>query len=403
MKILYIGTVSENDEYEKILRESRVKASAAPQAFETAFVKGLIENGVNADDIDFLSFPMIASFPGSKIIRWGAKKQKLLNSYDVTWIPTVNIQGLKMISQAKSSKKLIKKWFEENASVEEKCVLIYSIYRPVAQNVIKLCREYGCKCFTFVPDLPKHMYLNKNGIKARLANQYVKKALAIQGDFDGYIYLTEAMQEEIAPTKPYIIVEGIADDTCVPSSELGRNDRIIMYAGVISKRYGFQNLIRAFSMLEGDYELHIYGYGDYVSELNDHAKNDSRIKYMGRHSRTEILKKEREAALLVNVRNPNDEFTKYSFPSKTMEYMLSGTPLLTTQLPGIPEIYFEYCLSIADNEPESIKNALEAFFAFDKEKRECIGCRAHDFIASQKNQKVQAEKVLKFINECVRG
>ncbi|MBQ3057197.1 MAG: hypothetical protein IJC95_06915, partial [Clostridia bacterium] len=259
MKILYIGTVSENNEYERILKESRVKASSAPHVFETAFTKGLIENGVDAKDIDFLCFPMIASFPGSKIVGWGAKKQKLLDTYDVTWIPAVNIQGLKMAAQAQSSKRLIKKWLKENSAIEDKCVLMYSLYQPVAKNVVALCKRYGCKCFAFVPDLPKHMYLNKKGIKAYLANRYLRKALAVQGEMDGYIYLTEAMRDEIAPEKPYVVVEGIADTSSLEITGSDRKNNVILYAGAISKRYGFPSLVRAFSMLEGDFELHIYG------------------------------------------------------------------------------------------------------------------------------------------------
>lgn len=401
MKILYIGTVSENNEYERILRESRVKASAAPQAFESALIRGFVENGIKPEDIEILSCPMIASFPGSRIVHWGQKKQKIFDDYNITWIPTVNLQGLKMFSQARSSKKLIKKWLEKNASVKDKCILMYSLYRPVLQNVINLCREYDCKCFSFVPDLPKHMYLSKKGIKAYFADKYVEKAVAIQGECDGYVYLTEAMREEIAPTKPYIIVEGIADDTIEFPSQSESSDNIIMYAGAISQRYGFQNLIDAFSMLAGNYELHIYGYGDYVAELEERIKTDPRIKYFGRRPRTEILEKEKEAALLVNVRNPDDEFTKYSFPSKTMEYMLSGTPLLTTRLPGIPEVYFYYCFSTDDNEPDTIRAALESFFTLSQEQRYSLGSSARNYIATQKNQKVQSEKVLNFIKEFV--
>lgn len=399
MKILYIGTVSENNEYEKILKESRVKASAAPQAFETAFVKGLIENGVKSEDVEIFSCPMIASFPGSRIIRWGAKKQKLLDTYDVTWIPTINIQGLKMVSQEKFSKNIIEKWFVENAKTKDKCVLLYSLYKPVLKNVLYLCSKYGCKCFSFVPDLPRHMYLNKTGIRAFFANRYVEKAVAIQGRLDGYIYLTEAMKEEIAPEKPYIVVEGVADTSVFAHWVNERNNNVIMYAGAISARYGFQNLITAFSSLNGDYELHIYGYGDYVAELEEKAKKDTRIKYFGRCPREEILKKESEAALLVNVRNPDDEFTKFSFPSKTMEYMLSGTPLLTSRLPGIPDAYFDYCLSIDDNEPESIKTMIEFFFSLSEDERFYMGRNARAFIKTQKNHKVQAERVLDFLKE----
>lgn len=401
MKILYIGTVSENGEYEKILKESRVKASAAPQAFETAFVKGFIENGVKNEDIQFISCPMIASYPGSRMLCWGAKRQTLFDEYDVTWVPTVNVQGLKMLTQEIASKKLIEKWLKENAQTKEKCILLYSLYKPVLKNVLSLCEKYDCRCFSFVPDLPKHMYLNKSGIRAVLANSYVKKAVEIQDKLDGYIYLTEAMKDEIAPEKPYIVIEGVADASNSTDSHAERKNNVIMYAGAISARYGFQNLIEAFSLLDGDYELHIYGYGDYVAELEEKAKNDTRVKYFGRKPRAEILEKEKEAALLVNVRNPDDEFTKFSFPSKTMEYMLSGTPLLTSRLPGIPEAYFKHCLSIKDNEPENIRVALESFFALNKNEREAIGEGAREFIKNEKNQKVQAKKVLDFLKEFI--
>ena len=38
----------------------------------------------------------------------------------------------------------------------------------------------------------------------------------------------------------------------------------------------------------------------------------------------------------VNPRQNNEEFTKYSFPSKTMEYLASGVPVVAYKLDGIP-------------------------------------------------------------------
>ena len=110
-----------------------------------------------------------------------------------------------------------------------------------------------------------------------------------------------------------------------------------MYAGALSKRYGIAELIEAFRQTNLDAQLHIYGFGDFAPELEKIAREDARVCYKGRVSREEILEREREASLLVNVRNPKDEFTAYSFPSKTIEYMASGTPLLTSRLPGIPQ------------------------------------------------------------------
>lgn len=397
MKILYIGTVSEATEYERIVSDSKVKPSSAPHLFETTFLEGMIENGFGCDNLEILSFPMIAAYPGSKLLCWGRKSQTVLNEFTASWIPTINLPFLKMISQSSSSKKMIEKWLIENIDNPDKCVLLYSIYYPIAKNVLSLCKRYSCKCLAFVPDLPEHMYASKTGIKKQLSRLYVNRVTNIQGMFDGYIYFVEPMKDRINPNKPYTVLEGIASINN-EASDCEKKRNVILYAGAISKRYGFDNLVQAFSGLEGDYELHIYGYGDYVDELIDIASTDPRIRYFGRVSHDEVIKREREAGLLVNVRNCDDEYTAFSFPSKTFEYMLSGTPFLTTKLPGIPEEYFTYCLSISNNSPDAIREALVDFFRLSNEERDAIGARAKAFIVSQKNSEVGAKKVIDFID-----
>ena len=58
---------------------------------------------------------------------------------------------------------------------------------------------------------------------------------------------------------------------------------------------------------------------------------------MGCVTNDEIVRLQCEATLLVNPRPSDKEFCKYSFPSKTIEYMASGTPVLMTKLPGVPD------------------------------------------------------------------
>ena len=140
MKLLYIGTASESQEYERIVRESKVKPSVAPQAFETAFLNGVKANGVN--DVECFAFPMIASFPGSKLLYWQKKKQTLECGFSVTWIPSINLPVLKMISQAFSSKKMIRSWLKEQEKPEDACILIYSIYAPIAKNILRFGKKY---------------------------------------------------------------------------------------------------------------------------------------------------------------------------------------------------------------------------------------------------------------------
>ena len=398
MKLLYIGTASESREYERIVKESKVKPSVAPQTFETAFLNGVRANGVT--DVECFAFPMIASFPGSKLLYWQKKKQTLECGFSVTWIPSINLPIFKMISQAFSSKKMIRSWLKEQENPEDACILIYSIYAPIAKNILSFGKKYHCKTVAFVPDLPEHMYAAKRGLQGIGARYYYQLVKKLQSEFDGYIYLTEEMKNRISAEKPYIVVEGLADESLFVAptkASDSENLPIIMYAGTLSKRYGIAELVEAFRQTNLDAQLHIYGYGDFVPELEKHIQSDARIHYKGRVSREVILEKEREAALLVNVRNPKDEFTAYSFPSKTIEYMSSGTPLLTSHLPGIPQEYFDFCYSISGNDVTDIKSALETIMGYSDEVRRDMGQRARDFIYENKTAFRQAERVLNFI------
>lgn len=399
MKLLYIGTVSESQEYERIVRESKVKPSIAPQVFEMAFLNGVKANGVT--DVECFAFPMIASFPGSRLLYWKKKKQTLECSFTATWIPSINLPFFKMISQAFSSKKMIRAWLKEQENPEDACILIYSIYGPIAKNILQFRNKYHYKTVAFVPDLPEHMYANKRGLQGIGTRYYYHLVKKLQSEFDGYIYLTEEMKNRISVEKPYIVVEGLADESLFATPTKGsdsENPPIIMYAGTLSKRYGIAELVEAFRQTNLDAQLHIYGYGDFVSELERHIQADARIHYKGRVSREVILEKEREAALLVNVRNPNDDFTAYSFPSKTIEYMSSGTPLLTSRLPGIPQEYFDCCYSISGNDVAEIKSALETIMGYSNEARRDMGRRAREYMCKNKTAYRQAERVLNFID-----
>ena len=86
-----------------------------------------------------------------------------------------------------------------------------------------------------------------------------------------------------------------------------------------------------------DVELWICGSGDAKDIIEDEAQKDSRIKYFGLVDSQTALKMQHQATILVNPRTSDGEYTKYSFPSKNMEYMVSGTPVLTTDLPGMPK------------------------------------------------------------------
>ena len=174
--------------------------------------------------------------------------------------------------------------------------------------------------------------------------------------------------------------------------------KIIIYAGSIKKLYGIQNLVEGFIKADiKDAELHIYGDGDYREELEKICNDIPSVKYKGIKPNSEIVYEEQRAALLVNPRPTAPEYTKYSFPSKNMEYMASGTPIMTTKLPGMPSEYYSYVYTIEDETADGVAKALSAFFAEIKETRYLNGKRARDFVFENKSNTVQANKIIDFL------
>lgn len=156
----------------------------------------------------------------------------------------------------------------------------------------------------------------------------------------------------------------------------------------------------------------VYEYVEYRSEkpayglyhkINNYLCDieDKRIKFLGTLPRTEVLKIQKEAFLLINPRHSSEEFTKYSFPSKTMEYLASGTPTLMCQLKCIPNEYKQFLFFIEDETVEGYKNAILNIIKTDPNILETHGLNARKFILEQKNPYHQVSRVLEFLKTSI--
>ena len=56
------------------------------------------------------------------------------------------------------------------------------------------------------------------------------------------------------------------------------------------------------------------------------------------------------ADVLVNPRPNNEEYTKYSFPSKNIEYLMTGKPVVAYMLDGMPAHYKKFLYEIPTGE-----------------------------------------------------
>lgn len=253
-----------------------------------------------------------------------------------------------------------------------------------------------------VTDLPEYIgdYTLKtnHSFKEKL---FVKVGYFILHRFNEYVFLTEQMAEKF-PDKKYIVVEGLVDtvDILEETTCLAK-EKTIMYAGSLNKEYGLQILISGFikSDYANDYELHIYGSGtdEEVNDINKYCTDHSNVKFGGMVDNDIILHEEQKATLLVNPRFSTFDYCKYSFPSKNMEYMSSGTPLLTTLLPGIPLEYYDKIYILKEESDIGIANKLNEILSKNEQELFAFGNKARKFILLNKNKYIQCKRILEFI------
>lgn len=311
----------------------------------------------------------------------------------------INIAGIKVLSRYYTVKRELDKWASVDSG-REKVLLIYAMTTPFAQLAGYIKRKYSSiKVIYIIPDLP--MYMNVTRVQESSVYRTRKKIEEFLfhrslKNVDGYVLLTDGMKEWFTTDINYTVVEGMATiDNTIDVDDIKKKKQIL-YAGGIKREYGVIDLVSAFSQIDDpEWELVIYGDGTDMESVCEYAKKDVRIKIMGSAPNAVVMKHQREAALLINPRK-NQEMAKYSFPSKTLEYMLSGTPMLGYKLAGIPEEYYDNMFVIQDSE-NGMEEALRKAMDLPETERIKMGEKAKHFVVKEKNPEKQCKKILELI------
>ena len=170
----------------------------------------------------------------------------------------------------------------------------------------------------------------------------------------------------------------------------------MLYSGTLEPDLGVPELLEVFASLP-EYDLWICGQGSMSAEVTRAAKSHANIRYFGFVSHERALELQAKAALLINPRSPKGVFTRYSFPSKTLEYMRSGKPVVCHRLEGIPEEYDPYLQYIEGEGAGAIVNAVRKVLALTPEERLSLGQRARTFVLDNKTPGNQCRRLMDFL------
>lgn len=398
MNTIFIGSLFPKNKEIEIKLNSKSNIDNAANNLQWAFIEGL---DFYYNNLNIITLPAIGSFPIN--YRKCIFKKSYFNFKNKTkgiCLGFINLPIIKLFHKERNVFQFLKKNIKED---NKYIVLIYSIHSPFLNAAIKLKKKNkDVKICLIVPDLPKFMSDNRNPIYLLLKkidqisiNNNLKKV-------DSFVVLSDYMLEPLnVKSRPHTRIEGIFSNKCLHSDSNSKNkkSKSILYTGTLDIRYGIINLLNAFASIKNEnYELWICGHGNCKDEIINRAQIDTRIKYFGIIQHSEILKMQKEATVLINPRTSEGEFTKYSFPSKTMEYLASGTPCIMHKLPGVPDEYFEYVYLSEKEDAEGLKDTI--LFVLDKTQVELneFGKKASEFIIQNKNPIAQVKKIYDMLN-----
>jgi glycosyltransferase involved in cell wall biosynthesis len=355
-------------------------------------------------EIVVINMPFVGSYPKRfKKILFPKALETILTRTTVISVSFLNIAVIKYLFRFISLMRFLKGL---NLSQGKSVFVIYSAHYPflLAISIFKL-KYQNVKICLVIPDLPEFMS-SSTSIAYRVAkffeNRLFEKSLK---NVDYFVTLTAAMQDKLRiPKDRSIVVEGIAHadfrQEFFDSGLVAGGKKIIFYSGTLAASYGIKDLVVVFSSVtDDDVELWICGDGDSKRYIEDAALLDSRIKYLGQLDRNAVLNIQRKVTLLVNPRTPEGVFTKYSFPSKILEYMLSGRPVLMHRLEGIPAEYYSHCFSPEFPTREAFRESLVQILNLEKECLNAVGEGAREFVLLQKSPKCQVDKIINLMKK----
>lgn len=407
MKVVSLMGLLPENYYDGILANSRGAVEFAADALQKSLIAGLSEN---LTQLDVINLPYLRPWPKQykKIFSppsFIEERKSECSHYEIINRRFLNVFGLNMLSRYRVAYNALVKYCKKSSS-EDIVVLIYAISTPFIKAAVEAKNRFSnLKIILIAPDMPEYMSENDGLLRSYLKKINNRLLQSLYGKIDGFVVLTKYMAERLVTNnQPFVVVEGIynpSDDE--PVKRLDKSDKkLIVYTGTLDRRYNVMDLVWAVRMLKrDDFVLELYGTGDTQQELIEISSVDSRIKYCGIHSRKEVLHQQRQAFLLVNPRKGNMEFTKYSFPSKTMEYLASGTPTLINHMDGIPNEYYKYCFCPDSDENSKFSQKINEILDMETDVLKRIGLDARLFILEQKNPKTQTRKIVDLISTII--
>ncbi|MEW6088393.1 MAG: glycosyltransferase family 4 protein [bacterium] len=183
------------------------------------------------------------------------------------------------------------------------------------------------------------------------------------------------------------------------SNKGSENKKIVLYTGMMSVWGGVSFLLKAFEQIrDTNIELWICGHGS-SSDLKAALKQDSRIRFFGLVPESQLQKMCRQASVLVNPRPSRVPGNNMNFPSKILEYLSYGKPVISTWTSGLSPEYRDVLEVLKEETEDCLAKTIENVLHWPDNRIGQNSMKIKDFLLKKKTWSYQADRLINWLQD----
>ncbi len=340
MRIFYLSNAIEDSDFALLDAKAIRKPNPAGQNFHNKLIHALA---------GFVQTEAYSLIPNQE----GWIKEKTFDPYGPLRVHYLDGKGNKLYRYLSLPKKIAKKMNADFPDLGENDFILYdSLNLTLSKAAKTLAKKYGMKQIAILTDDPH----NLSGTK----KSYQKACVSLSSKADGYFALTKGLNTLFnKKDAPSLIKMGIVED--IPSCPSPLRVPYIYYGGALFVKDGTKALIDSYLVARPNIDLVIAGHGPYESILKEKCKLNKRVHFVGQITKQEHYAYLKNASLLINPRIYSKKLDEVSVPSKVLEYLASGSTILSTPSTSIFEAYAS-SINLLQNSGEDPTASLVRFY-----------------------------------------
>ena len=382
MNILVFSSAMREQDFSKYQEEAKIKPNPSNQNFYYKLIRALAIN----NNVSVVSHrPLVKGMFRRNYLEGDTTVDGKIKFY---YTPNKCDKAFKLLKEKAVIEEAAKQAIEDFMS-QDFIIVTDTLRMNLVKAAKKIAKQYNAKIVGMLTDNPFNLSSGSSFVKKYIVNQ--------ASSLDGYLSLTSDLFEIFNSDKPSYVFEGL-----VTEESEGKKDPIFNYfyfGGSLYERYGVKTLVDAFHKSNVKYKLVLAGSGPLAEYIEQMAEDDYRILYLSQLSKEKNIAYMRNSIANINPRPLDYKMDNESVPSKLLEYLSIGTPVISTKFPKLYATFKDDVTWIDGNSVEDMKFALEHYEVPNQEEYLKKAATARRKVFEFYGLNVQAESIDHFLAE----